>query len=117
MRAKNGHKGEEAGERTFLVISPTTVRLTLPVIFSWILRMLRGMVRKAALVTAVGLVRGWRSRGVRGCEFNPRATAELSATTSPYIRRQIRRFGKYDLDMDDLPEPLIPRPLPFELPL
>jgi TnpA family transposase len=46
-----------------------------------------------------------------------KVTAELSASTSPYIRRQLRRFGKYDLDMDDLPDPLIPRPLPFEIPL
>ncbi|WP_404944162.1 hypothetical protein [Rhizobium ruizarguesonis] len=33
-----------------------------------------------------------------------------------YARKQIRRFGKYDLDMDDLPAPLVPRSLPFDLP-
>jgi hypothetical protein len=44
-------------------------------------------------------------------------TAELAASISPYIRKSIRRFGKYDLDMSDLPVPLDPRPLPFDLPL
>ena len=44
-------------------------------------------------------------------------TAELAASTSPYIRKNLRRFGKYGLDMDDLPDPLIPKPLPFDLPL
>ena len=44
-------------------------------------------------------------------------TAALAASTSPYMRKNIRRFGKYDLDMDDLPDPLDPRPLPFDLPL
>jgi hypothetical protein len=29
----------------------------------------------------------------------------------------VRRFGKYGLDMEDLPDPLVPKPLPFELPL
>jgi TnpA family transposase len=44
-------------------------------------------------------------------------TPELAASGSPYMRKQIRRFGKYDLDMDDLPDPLDPEPLPFDLPL
>ena len=42
-------------------------------------------------------------------------TPELVACTSPYMRRHILRFGKYTLDMDSQPEPLDPRPLPFEL--
>ncbi len=41
-------------------------------------------------------------------------TPELVASTSPYIREQIRRFGRFALDMEDLPEPLNPQPLPFE---
>jgi hypothetical protein len=45
-----------------------------------------------------------------------KVTPELVAPTSPYIRKHIRRFGKYDLDMDDLPDPLNPVPLPFEIP-
>lgn len=45
-----------------------------------------------------------------------KVTPELLAPTSPYIRKHIRRFGKYDLDMDDLPEPLNPVPLPFGIP-
>lgn len=44
-------------------------------------------------------------------------TPELAASISPYTRKHIRRFGKYDLDMDDLPDPLDPKPLPFDLPL
>jgi TnpA family transposase len=44
-------------------------------------------------------------------------TPELAASTSPYIRRHIRRFGKYDIDMEDLPEPLSPKALPFDIPL
>jgi len=44
-------------------------------------------------------------------------TPELAAAISPYIRKHIRRFGKYDLDMDDRPGPLVPQDLPFEIPL
>lgn len=44
-------------------------------------------------------------------------TPELAAAISPYIRKHIRRFGKYGLDMDDRPDPLVPRDLPFEIPL
>jgi hypothetical protein len=39
------------------------------------------------------------------------------AATSPYMREQIRRFGRFTLDMEDLPAPLNPQPLPFETPL
>lgn len=42
-------------------------------------------------------------------------TPELVACTSPYMRRHVLRFGKYTLDMDSLPEPLDPQPLPFEV--
>ena len=41
-------------------------------------------------------------------------TPELVASTSPYMRRHLLRFGKYTLDMDRLPDPLDPQPLPFE---
>jgi TnpA family transposase len=41
-------------------------------------------------------------------------TADLAACISPYLREHIRRFGRFSLDMADLPEPLNPRPLPFE---
>ena len=44
-------------------------------------------------------------------------TPALVACLSPYIREHIRRFGQYVLDMDDLPEPLNPQPLPFEIAL
>lgn len=44
-------------------------------------------------------------------------TPELAAAISPYIRKHIRRFGKYGLDMDDRPGPLVPGNLPFEIPL
>ncbi len=44
-------------------------------------------------------------------------TPELVASTSPYTRGHILRFGKYTLDMADLPSPLDPQPLPFEQPL
>ena len=30
------------------------------------------------------------------------------------MRKHILRFGKYALDMDSLPDPLDPQPLPFE---
>lgn len=43
-----------------------------------------------------------------------RVTSDLVACLSPYTREHIRRFGQYVLDMDDLPGPLEPRPLPFE---
>lgn len=32
----------------------------------------------------------------------------------PYTLEHIRRFAQYVLDMDGLPDPLEPRPLPFE---
>lgn len=41
-------------------------------------------------------------------------TPELVARLSPYTREHIRRFGQYVLDMNDLPAPLQPEPLPFE---
>jgi TnpA family transposase len=46
-----------------------------------------------------------------------RVTPELVACLSPYTREHIRRFGQYALDMDDLPDPLDPQPLPFGRPL
>jgi len=39
---------------------------------------------------------------------------ELVASTSPYMREQIRRFGRFTLDMEDLPAPLNPQLLTFE---
>jgi TnpA family transposase len=44
-------------------------------------------------------------------------TPELVARVSPYTREHIRRFGQYVLDMANLPNPLDPPPLPFELAL
>jgi TnpA family transposase len=41
-------------------------------------------------------------------------TPELVASTSPYTRGHILRFGQYALDMVNLPDPLDPQPLPFE---
>ena len=41
-------------------------------------------------------------------------TADLAACINPYLREHIRHFGRFSLDMADLPEPLNPRPLPFE---
>lgn len=41
-------------------------------------------------------------------------TSALAACLSPYTRQHILRFGRYALDMDDLPSPLDPQPLPFE---
>jgi hypothetical protein len=41
-------------------------------------------------------------------------TADLVACISPYLREHIRRFGRFSLDMANLPEPLNPQPLPFE---
>jgi len=41
-------------------------------------------------------------------------TLELVASTSPYSRGHILRFGQYVLDLADLPGPLDQQPLPFE---
>ena len=41
-------------------------------------------------------------------------TPALVACLSPYIRGHILRFGKYGVDMTNLPNPLDPQPLPFE---
>jgi hypothetical protein len=41
-------------------------------------------------------------------------TPSLVARTNPYIRGHILRFGRYALDMGDLPPPLDPQPLPYE---
>ena len=43
------------------------------------------------------------------------ATADLVASISPYLREHIRRFGRFFLDMANLPDPLNPQPLPFEI--
>jgi hypothetical protein len=40
-------------------------------------------------------------------------TRELVSHTSLYMRNHLRRFGRYSLDMDDLPPALHPRPLPI----
>ncbi len=40
-------------------------------------------------------------------------TRELIARTAPTIRDHLRRFGQYNVDMDDLPPPLQPKPLPI----
>jgi TnpA family transposase len=40
-------------------------------------------------------------------------TPALVARTSPYIRDHIRRFGRFALDMTEVPAPLDPQPLPF----
>jgi hypothetical protein len=37
--------------------------------------------------------------------------------SQPYMRKNLRRGGKYGLNMDELPDPLVPKPLPFDLPL
>jgi TnpA family transposase len=44
-------------------------------------------------------------------------TPALAACLSPYLRKQIRRFGRFSLDMADQPDPLNPVPLPFNWPL
>ena len=44
-------------------------------------------------------------------------TADLVASISPYLREHIRRFGKFSVDMANLPKPLNPQPLPFEVAL
>ena len=41
-------------------------------------------------------------------------TPELVASISPYTREHIRRFGRYILDMNDLPSPFEPALLSFE---
>jgi hypothetical protein len=38
----------------------------------------------------------------------------MVASTSPYTRGRILRFGQYAFDMADLPGPLDPQLLPFE---
>ena len=43
-----------------------------------------------------------------------RVTPGLVACLSPYMREHIRRFGQYVLDMEEVPRPLNPQPLPFE---
>ena len=42
-------------------------------------------------------------------------TKELVGCLSPYIRDQIRRFGKYDVDMEEHPPHLNPKPVPISV--
>lgn len=42
-----------------------------------------------------------------------KVTPELVKRLSPYMTEQIRRFGQYVIDMNDMPEPLHPQKLPF----
>jgi TnpA family transposase len=44
-------------------------------------------------------------------------TPGLVGCLSPYTREHIRRFGQYVQDMNLLPAPLNPQPLPFEMAL
>lgn len=41
-------------------------------------------------------------------------TPELVGHLSPYIRNHIRRFGRFILDMEQIPAPLNPTPIPFK---
>lgn len=41
-------------------------------------------------------------------------TPELVGHLSPYSREHIRRFGRFVLDMDQIPAPLNPAPIPFK---
>jgi hypothetical protein len=41
----------------------------------------------------------------------------INEDSSPALRKHIRRVGQYVPDMDELPSPLNPQPLPFELAL
>ncbi|MDZ4261441.1 MAG: Tn3 family transposase [Pseudomonadota bacterium] len=41
-------------------------------------------------------------------------TAELVGHLSPYIRDHIRRFGRFVLDMEQIPKPLNPAAIPFK---
>jgi TnpA family transposase len=40
-------------------------------------------------------------------------TPELAAKIAPTLRDHLRRFGQFDVDMNILPPPLQPKPLPF----
>ncbi|WP_247882892.1 transposase [Azospirillum sp. TSA2s] len=68
-------------------------------------------------------IQAWRAapRTTRGGQprYSPVAieTALTVRALSPYTREHVRRFGQYVLDMNDLPGPLNPMPLPFEVPL
>jgi hypothetical protein len=48
------------------------------------------------------------------CPGRHRITPGLVACLSPYMREHIRRFGRHVLDMEEMPRPLNPQPLPFE---
>lgn len=39
------------------------------------------------------------------------ASKELVASLSPYIRGHIRRFGRYDVNMEEFPPDLVPKPV------
>ncbi|MFK7981933.1 MAG: Tn3 family transposase [Saprospiraceae bacterium] len=40
-------------------------------------------------------------------------TKELVERINPYMNRHLRRFGRFHLDMDDLPDSLQPKGLDF----
>ena len=40
-------------------------------------------------------------------------TKELVASLSPYLRDHIRRFGRYEVDINDHPPNLRPKPVPI----
>ena len=42
-----------------------------------------------------------------------RLSPELVALLSPTVRQHILRFGRYALDMKEVPPPLNPAPVPF----
>ena len=65
-----------------------------------------------AVDSAFFATQGWISS--EAAEGYP-VTKELVGRLSPYMRKHIRRFGQYVLDMDEIPEPLEPEALRLRL--
>ena len=68
-----------------------------------------------AALSALSLASPGYHRSKRG--RNVPSSVRVVASLSPYIREHIRRFGRFVLDMTDMPDPLDPHPLPFEIAL
>ncbi len=72
---------------------------------------LKAAIRRLALLQVLSLIGPQVLNAMAEDGFT--ITPELAASLSPYIRGHILRFGRWSLDMNDMPAPLEPKLVPI----